>query len=149
MKKLKKLSLKNVKNEICLLSKQTQKEIIGGSGTPIDWNSASDAEKIEAILEAISSGECYLDDLFSNFTDPSFTSNRYGTEVTIDGQTFNVVLIIGNFDDNYASYGYEFGSEVHNAYGDWEAINIGNNGIMRILVEYGQGSEFIESVYKR
>lgn len=134
MKKLKKLKLSELETECFGIEKLEMQQIFGGSGP--DWYSASDSVKITTILNAYANGQnSSLDSLFDNVGGTAYTSNPNGTNVTLNGQSYNMVMIVGNFDDNYTNYGYETRDRFSNPYGTWDPINIGNNGVLRILIK--------------
>jgi hypothetical protein len=114
----------------------------------LDFRKITEKQRIEHILMGLQTGHCVLDDLFSFFPLVDYQSNPSGTTVNVCGENFLVVMIVGNFDDNFASYGPINENPFTNPYGCWQPINVGSNGIMRILVSCNDNlSDFFYCIF--
>ncbi len=120
------------------------------SGTSIvDFRNLTHRQRIETLLNSLKNNRCIISELFSFFPTVSYTSPPEGTNITMCGENYTVVLVVGSFNDNFANYGAITVNSFENPYGCWEPINIGNNAVMRIMVKCGNLDSFFNCVFNR
>jgi hypothetical protein len=70
------------------------------SSSIVDFRGTTNKQRIETFLHALQNGRCIISEMFSYFPSVSYTSPPEGTNVTICGENYKVVIIVSNFSDD-------------------------------------------------
>jgi hypothetical protein len=141
MKKLGKLSLKELQNESVLI--EDQKHLIKGgtSYTSAQWDAMSANQKAQAIVNDWLSG----DFLQVSGSWANYQSGACGDTVTINGNTYTAIVSVG-LNVDFSGTGYEASGFYENGCGAWRKTYIGSNAEGMCNPEQSQSDDFYDDV---
>ncbi len=127
MKKLGKLNLKQMEQEMPVIETMEQMKIFGGCVSSYVWHSWSDSQKAQYIIDTYRNGGVLN---IEGLSASGWSTNQCGASVNINGQTFQVIVSVSSLANttNLSQFGYYNGNMYQNSCGSWTTGYVGGYG---------------------
>lgn len=125
MKKLGKLTLKELEKESFVIDFDELRSLIGGSVSWETWSSWSDQHRAQHVVNAYMYGEVLGIEQFNGWS-----TGATGEQVSVNGKSFQLIVAVSSAvnDDDLNQYGYYLDDTYENPGGTWVKGYVGSVG---------------------
>jgi hypothetical protein len=143
MKKLQKLTLKELSNSVEVIDETNAAILGGGSISTADWNSMSDDNRAQYIIDAYRNGEYFE---VEGMSAGGWQTDACGANVTVNGVSYTVIVSISSLPMDFSQMGYEVKNDYQNPCDWFTKITVGNNAQLMLNPLASQSDDFIDNV---
>jgi len=143
MKKLEKLTLKELSNSVEVIDETNAAILVGGSISSADWNNMGDSDRAQYIVDAYLNGEYFE---VEGMSAGGWQTDECGATVNYGGVSYQVVISVSGLPIDFSACGPQMKSDYQNDCGWWTTIECGGNHQLLLNPAADQSEDFWDNV---